>query len=172
MRIFRTAAALAALSLVATPAAAQGGLPCLSASDAQDVVAFVLPSAIDAAAAACAPTLPPGSFLTGSTRISDRYRSESARAWPGAKRAFGRVSQDKLGSLLGDDTLRRMATDLVGKMVAGEIKPETCGAIDRLVAAMEPLPARSAAQLMVALLDISGKDRKLPVQLCRPPAAR
>ncbi len=164
MKAFSTIAAVTLFSFAAPAVAAP---LCIERADAEDLITFVLPSLVDIAGASCAATLPAGSPLAPGSGLAARYRSEAEAAWRGAKTAVGRITDKSLLSLLDDKALRRLLGETVAAKVGKEIKPASCASIDRLMSGLATLPARNVARVIVALVDLSGRNQQnAPLRLC------
>lgn len=170
MKGFRIAAVLAACTL-AMPALA---VPlCIERGDAEDLIAFVLPSLVDIAGATCGATLPAGSPLAAGSGLAARYRAEAESAWPGAKSAVGRLTDKSLLALLDDKALRKLLGETVADKIGRQITIASCASIDQLMTGLAPLPARNVARVIVALVDLAGRTKeRSPLRLCPADAAR
>ena len=174
----RIAAALAALALVASPAAAQ--TPCITMPEAQAMTLVALPDIIRETGRVCAAQLPATSLIRGqSNALVAKYQVEADRAWPAARAAIVKLSDPAVDALLQSDYARPLLTTLLVPQIVGRIATRDCGTIDRLVTLLEPLPPRNTAGIVVETLrylkadkarrgDTSGPD--LP--LCTLPGNR
>lgn len=158
--ILKPAALLALLSL---PAAvqAQTAASCVTRTEAQSLIQFVLPDAITGVRDKCAPNLSSDAFLTRSgADLAQRYKPGATQAWPKAKPVALRMAGDaaKLLSALPDEATRALASNLVSSAVAKEVPVERCGAIDRLMEAVAPLPPANMAMLIVTLMEFQPKS--------------
>lgn len=146
----RLLALVAALSVVASPAVAQ--TPCLNQAEAESIALVSLPAIIRDAGRVCA-ALPPTSLLrrTSGPFIA-KYDAEADRAWPAARQAIAKLSDPAVELLLMSDYARPMLTSLFAPQITGRIQPRDCPTLDRLVALLEPLPARNTAGIVVATL--------------------
>ena len=162
-----------AIMLAAALAAPAPPRPCLTAGEAEAVALVALPEVIRQAGAACATELPPSSLLrrTDSAMLA-RYDAEAERAWPAAKGAIVKLSGPEANALLGSSLARPLLTTLIAPLIVGRVATKDCGTIDRLVTALEPLPPRNTASVLVtALQHLAAKNpdaARLP--LC--PAAK
>lgn len=138
-----------ALLLAAQPAAR----PCLTPPEAQAVALVALPEILRQTGSTCAADLPVASPLRrpGSALLA-RYDAEADRAWPAARAAIVKLSDPQADALLGSQFARTLLTSLVAPLIVGRIATKDCGAIDRLVTALEPLPPRNAADVVVTAL--------------------
>ena len=174
-----SAVALAAPAAEAQNAAAQGAAPqppCLSPDEFTALATFTLPGIIDGVAQRCVANVPADSFLrNGAAALSERYRQAGAAAWPAARAAFLKLSSAADASsvaMLGampDPSLQQLIVALTGGSVAAHVRPETCGAIGRVMGLMSPLPPESTAELLglaVGLGARGGQARFGKIAIC------
>jgi hypothetical protein len=163
MRLFRKSAA--ALALLATSSMLQAqakAQACLTEPEATALFEYALPELLDSVAKRCAPTLPKQAFLaTQAPQYVNRYRAASLVNWPLAKAAFIKSagSDDKADKILAavpDDALKSLLSAGLGAALAGDIKPATCPRVDKLVAALAPLPSSNVAQIIVQIMAMEG----------------
>ena len=141
----------AALALLLT--AAPAPRPCLTAPEAQAVALVALPEILRQTGVACAPALPAASLLRRpASPLIARYQAAADQAWPAARAALVKLSDPQAEALLGSQFARGLLTTLVAPLIVGRIAPRDCGTVDRLVAALEPLPPRNAADVVVTAL--------------------
>ena len=165
-RFRKTAASLVMLTLPIT-AQAQTAAACVTRTEAQNLVQFVLPDTITGIRDKCASTLSPTAFLTRSGGIlAERYKPGAAQAWPKAKPVALRVAGDaaSLLSAVPDPALKTLAGNFVSASVARELPVEKCGTIDRVMEAVAPLPPANMAMLIVTLMELQSK----PTQVAAP----
>ncbi|MEG3164108.1 hypothetical protein U1701_05830 [Sphingomonas sp. PB2P19] len=147
----RIAAALAAVALLASPAAAQQ--PCITGPEAEALTLVALPDIIRETGTVCAAQLPATSLVRRrSSPLLSRYQVEAARAWPAARAAIVKLSDPAVDALLDSEFARPLLTSLLVPQLVGRIATRDCGTIDRLVALLEPLPARNTAAIVVETL--------------------
>ncbi|MBC2650768.1 hypothetical protein [Novosphingobium aerophilum] len=175
----RTLALLCSTLLLAAPqiAAAQTGPSCLTAREFTALSTYALPSVISGTSRACATVLPSTAFLRRSGGdLAQRYSATRAPVWPEAKAAFLKMTAARdpgaaqLFSSMPDDALQQIADAAVSGIVTGQIKPETCGTIDRVLSLVSPLPAESTAELIAiasGLASRAGGARLGNVPLCK-----
>lgn len=162
---------LLALLAVLTPTAsmAQSARPCLTVEEAGGLVTFALPSALSGLSRQCAKSLPAtAELIQGVPVLAARYQPEADRAWPMARQAFDKLAGSSLSQTVGDEAARNLITGLLDAAVGQQVKAEDCGAIDRLVGALSPLPARNMANLVVVLMEVGGRGKAAdrPFSLC------
>lgn len=163
MKAFLFAAALA----LPTAATAQSA-KCLTPPEAQGLITYALPSAIRAISGQCAKTLPAtASLIQTGPLIAARYQPDADRAWPLARNAFDKMSGIKLTETLGEAGAKGLLETAFSTGLADNVKPKDCPVIDRILAALEPLPAKNMSMLLLAAIELGGKgDKKPPLSIC------
>lgn len=165
--VIAPALALAALASATTAQAQQNA--CVSPADLSDAVVYVMPVAFDAAKSACGPRLAESGFMTrsGDAYIA-QFRDGQNKAWPGAFR-FLKTFMDQGGagkagkgqdmaamlSAMPAAALRPFVDALVGQMIAGEIKPDSCGKIERGLELLSPLPSENIGGLIAFVVELA-----------------
>jgi hypothetical protein len=168
------------LKLLALAAALAGPVqqprPCLTQAEAEAVTLVALPEIIRQTGATCAAALPPTSLLRQTqSPMLQRYDAEAARAWPAARGAVVKLSPSA-EALLGSELARPLLTSLIAPLIAGRVATQDCPTIGRLVTALEPLPPRNTASVIVTAIAHAqtrravGGARATELPLC--PAAR
>lgn len=142
-----------ALMLAAALAAPSPPPPCLTQADAEAVSLVALPEIIRQTGVACAAALPATSLLRRPrSAMLARYDAEAERSWPAARGAVVKLSGPSAEALLGSDFARPLLTTLIAPLIVGRVATRDCGTIDRLVAALEPLPPRNTASALVTAI--------------------
>lgn len=159
----RKSATLCAAALALLSGTAQAAQPCLTPAEASSLAAYALPAAINGTTKRCAPSLAPTAFLRkGGAELATRYAARKAQNWPAAKAAFLKIGgKDDASTLLAslpDPSLQQMLDAIIEGMVAQEIPTERCGAIDRVIGLLSPLPAQNTAELIAVMLGLTGKS--------------
>jgi hypothetical protein len=168
--------ALAIAMFASTAAQAQTAKPCVTAAEGEGFALYMMPDVVRSASQSCKPHLPRTALLANPAPLIVKFQAESDAAWPAARAAFAKIAGDEVAPFLDGDMARPMLSAMMGPMVAAEIKPKDCPAINRMVELLQPLPARNTAALFVTIMQLAtvkdGKpDAKLP--LCPfQPAAR
>lgn len=180
------APALALSALVTSQAAFAQSQACVAPEDLADAVVYAMPIAYDAANTACANRLSADGFMkTRGDAYIATFREGQASAWPGAFRFLktfmaksegaGEGSMD-MGAMLAampEDALRPFVDAFVGQMIAGEIKGDACGKIERGLELLSPLPSENIGGLVAFLLEMTdSKDPPLCPAGTTPPAPR
>ena len=155
----------------ATAAQAQGlalNGACLPRADAEALVVFALPSLVEGVATKCAPTLPAAATLrTEATNMAERYGPEAERAWPKARAAFERLSDETITELFGEEVTRTMIEVGMVALIVERIAVKDCATIDAAMGALAPLPARNVARLVTVAIDVfAARGKRLPITLC------
>jgi hypothetical protein len=181
-RMFAPALALTALA-TATAAQAQQQT-CIAAADLGDSLLYAMPIAYDAVSTTCSRQLKRDGFMaTGGEAFIAKFRARQDSAWPGAFRMIKTFMAQEGGEASGndvdmaamiaalpEDSLRPFVDGMVGQMIAGEIKPENCGKIERAIELLDPLPAENYVGLVTFIIELT--ELKNP-SICpaNPPAA-
>ncbi|MGY6551905.1 MAG: hypothetical protein ACXIT4_08415 [Erythrobacter sp.] len=153
-----------ALALVAMTQAqaAQAQQACVAPADIGDTVVYAMPIAYDAARTACAGRFAKNGFVArGGEQFIAQFRSRQNAAWPGAFRTMQMLLADEgAGSKAGDldllalakslpeNSLRPFIDGLMGQLIAEEIKPDSCGQIERGMELLSPLPVDNVVGLL------------------------
>jgi hypothetical protein len=177
------APALAFVALATANAADAQQQDCVGSADLGDTVLYAMPIAYDAVSTTCARQLKADGFIArdGGAFINN-FRARQDSAWPGAFRLLktfmaqnnaekGKSDADMtaLLSALPEENLRPFVDGLVGQMIAKEIKPDSCGKIERGMELLSPLPADNLAGLMAFIAEIA--DIKNPSICSADPTA-
>ena len=162
-------AALLALSATPQMALAQA-TPCLTQAEAKSLVQFALPDILTTVMGTCKTSLAPSAFLVRSgPDLIARYRTEGASSWPGAKAAIFKLAGEQGAMLkaLPDDAIKPLVGAGISGALGNSIKPKSCDAVDRGLAALAPLPLANIADLTTMLMELgAGKNDKSPLKLC------
>ena len=151
-------AALAAIALLASPAVAQPR--CITGPEAEALTLVAMPDIIRETGSVCAAQLPATSLVRRtSSPLLSRYQVEAERAWPAARAAIVKLSDPAVDALLDSEFARPLLTSLLVPQIVGRIAVRDCGTIDRLVALLEPLPAKNTAGIVVETLRYLKADR-------------
>ncbi|WP_324075748.1 MAG: hypothetical protein RSE14_02930 [Erythrobacter sp.] len=178
------APALAVLALATATTAQAQQQACVQAADLGDAVLYAMPLAYDAVSTTCGKQLKSDGFLARDKgRFIQSFRAKQDAAWPGAflllktfmasdKAAEG-GKDDGMAAMIAalpESSLRPFVDGLVGQMIAGEIKPDSCDKIERGMELLSPLPPENIAGLLAFVAELS--DIKNP-EICpaNPPVA-
>lgn len=169
LRTFLATPALCAGMLAATAASAQQAKQCVPAAEAEALVLNVAPQLLTTVATNCVATLPANAYLRRpAAELTAKYAAESDRSWPLAKEALKKISGPDSAAIWDSELSRPMVASIVGPMLAKEIKPADCPAIDRVLTLADPLPARNTAALIVLVVELAdgGKPSKGGFAVC------
>lgn len=169
----RLIAALALAGLAYAPAAqaAQVG-QCLNAAQAEALVTYLLPTAVQASRTKCAASLPANTpLLKENSEQLAKYRVASDGAWSQAKKALVVLAGEKLPPEIDDALLRPIADAFLIQFIGQEIKPKDCSLIAKIYSDLEPMPSSNLASLAITLVQASEKDGKTRnIPICKSPA--
>lgn len=179
----RSLALLASVLVLTVPqvAAAQteaaASAPCLTPREFTALATYALPSLISGTTKACSTTLPAGAYLRRSgTELAQRYAVGKPKAWPDAKAAFLKMTAGRdrtaaqVFSSMPDDSLQQVADAAFAGIAAGQVKPASCTAIDRLLALLAPLPAENTAEVIAVAVGLGSQTsgrRLSDLALCK-----
>lgn len=172
MKLVRKAAmaAGASLALIATAAQAQQAAQrvCVPPREAEALLLVLAPEMLRQVGTRCAPTLPAGALLKRSDgRLVAKYQAEVAAAMPLARQALKKITGPDAAGLMDSDLGPAMVVATMAPMLAAEIKPADCPAIDKVLGYIEPLPAKNTAGLLATILQLaSDKDKKSKLPIC------
>lgn len=183
MTLKRSLAPILGLAALAQASAAQAQQACVPPADLGDTIIYALPIAYDAARTSCGKQFARDGFMArGGDKFIAGFRARQNAAWPGAMRTVqalisaqqaagkgGDVDLAALAKSLPPEALRPLVDGFMGQMIAGEIKPEACGKIERAMELLSPLPVDNVAGLMGFMLEIA--EIKEPSICPAPPAS-
>lgn len=166
-------AGLALISLSHTAAASvTQAVNCLSVLQAESLVTYLLPTAVQASRSKCAASLPPTApLMKKNSEQLAKYRAASDSAWPRARSAVSVLAGERLPPELDDALLRPIADAMFTKMIGDEIKPKDCALIGKIYSDLEPMPSSNLASLAITILQAATKDKqKQNIPICKAPA--
>jgi hypothetical protein len=155
---------IAAMMAMAMPAAALAQTPaCIPQPQAAALVTFALPTLVEKLGQRCAEVLPPNAYLVANARdLADRYRPDSAAAWPLARRVIGSIFQQFLGQPMppdmNSDMIRVLAEPALGSFLAKQVNRGDCFVADEAVMDARALSGTDVGRLAVLAVTIA--DRK------------
>jgi hypothetical protein len=173
MKLTHYLAPVLAFAAVGQAQAAQVQQACIAPADLGDTMVYAVPIAFDAARTACARQLKSdGFFARGGERFVSNFRARQNAAWPGAFRTMkvllaeegsaakaGDLDIMALAQAMPEGNLRPFVDGLMGQMIAEEIKPSSCGKIERGMELLSPLPVDNVAGLMSFVVELLGLDK-------------
>ena len=145
---------------------------CLSVAQAEALVTYLLPTAVQASRGKCATSLPAtASLLKKNSEQFARYRAASEGVWPQAKSAVTVLAGDKFPSGMDDAILRPIADAMFTQLISEEIKPKDCSLIAKIYHDLEPMPSSNLASLAISIVQAATKDgKKQDIPICKAPA--
>jgi hypothetical protein len=162
------APALAIVALASATTAQAQQQTCVAAADLGDTVLYAMPIAYDAVSTTCKSRLKADGFMAkGGDKFIAKFRERQDSAWPGAFRLLKTFMAKDAGAEAGagadmgamiaalpEQSLRPFVDGLVGQMIAEEIKPDSCGKIERGLELLSPLPVDNVAGLMAFIAEV------------------
>jgi len=145
---------------------------CLSVVQAEALVTYLLPKAVDASRTKCAASLPASSplMIQNSERLA-KYRVASETAWPQAKNAVNVLAGAKLPTDMDDALLRPIADAMFTQLISKEIKSKDCATIGKIYGDLESMPSTNLASLAITIVQATAKDgEKQDIPICKAPA--
>ena len=145
---------------------------CLTVAEAEALVTYLLPKAVEASRDRCANSLPASApLLMENSEQLARYNAASAAAWPAARDAVGVIAGNDFPAELDDEILRPIADAMFSQMIGEEIKPKDCALIDKIYSDLEPMPTANLASLTITIVREATKgDKKQDIPICKGPA--
>ncbi|MGB5485135.1 hypothetical protein [Parasphingorhabdus sp.] len=145
---------------------------CLSVAQAEALVTYLLPTAVQASRGKCATSLPAtASLLKQNSEQLAKYRAASEGAWPQAKSAVTVLAGEKLPAGIDDTILRPIADAMFTQLISEEIKPKDCSLIAKIYHDLEPMPSSNLASLAISIVQAATKDdKKQDIPICKTPA--
>lgn len=167
--MLKQASQLTALVLV-VPSLATAQVPvktCVTSDEAQALVTYALPQIVRGLAKQCLQSLPATSALIEAGDVmAAGYQVDANKAWPLAQRAFDKLAGFPISKISGEKGIKTLIEIGVVSQLSSKITPSDCPAIDRALSALQPLPAQNVAVVVTALVQLTGKDGKMPLTLC------
>jgi hypothetical protein len=169
VRTRNVAIAAMLISLISQSAAAQLGSSCVTRREAETIITFALPSMVKTVARQCAPHISGVAALSQSgTLIAARYQPQSDQAWEAAAVAIDKMMGLPIAKGMGAERATIFLAPLLSREMAKSIQPENCDAANRFIDALQPLPARNVAALLMVIAQ-SAAERKpeaMPIKIC------
>jgi hypothetical protein len=145
---------------------------CISVEQAEAMVMYLLPQAVDASQKQCANNLPATATLlqTDSEQL-EAYKAAAETAWPSAKHAFVALVESEFLANAGDELLRPLANVMMSQLINKEIKAKDCKLIDKIYSDLAPLLSANIAGLAITIFQASSEDDTKPdIPICKDPA--
>ncbi len=169
-----------ALMIAATPSVALAQAPapadCLPQPQASALVTFALPTLMEKLGKRCGEVLPPNAYIVANAMdLADRYRPDSAAAWPQARRAIGTVFQKFLGQPMppemNSEMVRQLAEPALGSLLAKQISRNDCTVANEAIMDARTVSGADVGRLAVLAVTIAerkGKGLTEILKVCKP----
>jgi len=154
---------------------------CITREEAQDIVTFALPTAVQAVDGMCRKVMPPeGNFTATAEALVKQYQPSSDAAWPRTRATLNKLlaqgndpAKNVLAGFLASDDPTALRT-FVTAMVAGKpIKLKACNAIGRVLPLIQPMPAQNMAGLFEFVIEAMTEEKEgkkpSPFTICPVP---
>ena len=164
------ASALLAGAALFSAQAAQAQQACIAPEDLNDGLTYAIPMIYEAAMATCADQYSANGFMKSEgPAFADGFRTLQDDAWPGALRLIKVFAasgtddgeDDPMGAIINSvpaEVLRPFVDAMVLEMVAAEIKPDSCGKIERGAELIAPLPPENVSGLLTFIAEQAKLD--------------
>jgi hypothetical protein len=159
--------ALTMLAAFPVQAVAAKADACMTREEARGFAIFLMPDAVVALRDKCKVALPSSAYLNMPS-ASERFRPESDRRWPMAKRAFAKMSGgEPLDALIGEDATRKVVTGAIVAGITKDMKPRSCAGANQMLEALAPLPIENVDMLLDSFFLLGlGNDKKGGLRVC------
>ncbi len=154
---------IAAVSLSA-PASAQ--IDQLDPQAIEAATVYALPIAFDGFRKTCADRLAPDGFVAiNENRLEAKFSAGAADAWPEAKAVLIEMAAkegdgaDAFLRDLPDEALKPFVDGVFQSIIAGEIKPQQCGDIERGLELLDPMPVENIAGLLGFIIELDNRNK-------------
>lgn len=157
----RSSCLILCLCALPTAALAQSS-PCLNADEAQSLITYALPTAMQTLGNVCK-TSGGDANAFGKTLqdLKAQYQPSADAAWPKAKAAIHKLAPESaLLGMFGDNTLKSAAQGQINQMIVNKFDAKDCGVLQRLMTALQPLPANNMASAMEVMIELGLKNVK------------
>lgn len=167
---------VSALMLAALPSMALAQTSdCLPQPQASALVTYALPTLVEKLGRRCAEVLPPTAYVVANAdALADRYRPDSAAAWPRARQAIGMIFEKFLGQPMpadmNSDAVRVLAEPLIGGFLAKQIDRNDCFVANEAIMDARALSGADVGRLTVLAVTIAerkGKGLAQVLKICR-----
>jgi hypothetical protein len=165
-----------ALMLAAMPSVVLAQAPdCMPQPQAAALITFALPTLVEKLGQRCSEVLPPNAYIVANgMALADRYRPDSAAAWPQARRAIGMIFQKSLGQPkppdMNSETIRILAEPTIGSFLAKQVNRDDCFVANEAIMDARAVSGTDVGRLAVLAVSISerkGKGLAEVLKLCR-----
>jgi hypothetical protein len=165
-----------ALMLAAMPSVALAQAPdCMPQPQAAALVTFALPTLVEKLGQRCSEVLAPNAYIVvNAMDLADRYRPDSAAAWPQARRAIGTIFQKFLGQPMppdmNSDAIRMLAEPAIGSLLAKQIDRNDCFIANEAIMDARAVSGTDVGRLAVLAITIAerkGKGLTEMLKICK-----
>ena len=165
--LFRFAGALALCSTAQAQAAAPA---CITSSEIDGFVGYILPAVLDKVSVSCAAHVGNKGYMkTRLPALIEQLNGNRDAAWPAARSAFIKLggSKDPKGveamTSLPDAALRPVVDQVFAEEFGQKVPPAACQDVEDVLAAIEPLPAENTVRVVSVVLGMAGRgDKSIP----------
>jgi hypothetical protein len=165
-----------AIMLAALPSAVVAQTTdCMPQPQAAALVTFALPTLVERLGKRCSEVLPPNAYIVANAmELADRYRPDSAAAWPQARRAIGVIFQKFLGQPMpadmNSDMIRTLAEPTLGGFLAKQVDRDDCFVANEAIMdgrALSGTDVGRMAVLAISIADRKGKGLAEVLKICK-----
>ena len=165
-----------ALMLATMPSIASAqALDCMPQPQAAALVTFALPTLVEKLGNRCSTVLPPNAYIVANAmELADRYRPDSAAAWPQARRAIGTIFQKFLGQPMppdmNSDAIRMLAEPAIGSLLAKQIDRNDCFVANEAIQGARAVSGTDLGRLAVLAITVAerkGKGLTEMLKICK-----
>jgi hypothetical protein len=155
-----------AFMLAAMPSVALAQAPdCMPQHQAAALVTFALPTLAEKLGKRCGEVLPPNAYIVANAMdLADRYRPDSAAAWPQARHAIGMIFEKFLGQPMppdmNSDAIRMLAEPAIGSLLAKQINRDDCFVANEAITDARNLSGADVGRLTVLAVSIAERKGK------------
>jgi len=168
------AGTLAVMAVLAATAAQAEDTACMTQAQLSDLVLVAAPGGLATVRQQCAGALAPDSLLRDPAGpLTLQYEAAAKEAWPRAKEAMltvwgGKASAEKRKQL-SDAMTPQFLGNILAPLMAKSLTPESCPAVDHVIALLAPLPPRNLGDLVATMvaLDQAHKTQNGPLPICK-----
>lgn len=149
----RLSAALIAFAALAHTQVAMAA-ECVTEKEVSGLAIYALPSIVNGIGPVCAPHLPTDGYLARHGKdLVERYAKLGNANWPLAKSAMLKFIENKDAGFdalasLPDDAVRPLVDAVLVQKIAGDIKTQDCGKIERGLGLIDKLPPETVGELI------------------------
>ncbi|WP_442681423.1 hypothetical protein ACSBM8_09755 [Sphingomonas sp. ASY06-1R] len=148
---------------------------CLPQPQAAALVTFALPTLVEKLGSRCSEVLAPNAYIVANASdLADRYRPDSAAAWPQARRAISVIFQKFLGQPMppdmNSDAIRMLAEPALGGLLAKQVNRNDCFVANEAIQGARAVSGADLGRLAVLALTVAerkGKGLTEVLKICK-----